>query len=272
MKDILIHVRDIPEHTPAVSFGVWLAADRGTSVTAVYVCKVPVYYAPAYHPEIMAAVLENSRTLVKDALRAARPFVDWAASLGVESPRWLVAEGDTVVALAQAATRHDLLVLDHADDDEGATGDLPDIILKVGTPCIVLPHQNPDFRSFDKIAVGWNGSPEAMRAVHAALPFVRGKPVLLMRGEEPDRYHATTWRPPFDIVEYLTRHGALVEERHIDAHRDNAGGALLEDALEFDADLFVMGAYGRNRFSEWMLGGVTRYALAWAGIPLLLYH
>jgi nucleotide-binding universal stress UspA family protein len=272
MKDILVHVRGFPEHTPAANFGVRLAAALGASVTAVYTCPSPVYYAPTYVPELMGAVMENARKLVKDAVQARRSFVEWAESLGVGHAEWLVAEGEPADALAQAATRHDLLVLDRPREDQGPAWDLPGFILKAGAPCIVLPQHGVHSREFGKIAVAWNGSPEAMRAVHAALPFLQGKETLLMRGEEPDKYHALDWDPPFNIAEYLGRHGARVKESTIDAERDDAGGALLEEALEFGADLFVMGAYGRSRFSEWMLGGVTRYALAWADIPLFLRH
>jgi nucleotide-binding universal stress UspA family protein len=42
--------------------------------------------------------------------------------------------------------------------------------------------------------------------------------------------------------------------------------------MKFRADMLVMGAYGRSRFSEWMLGGATRHVLTWADIPVLMRH
>lgn len=272
MQDILIHVRDIKERTPAGYYGVRLAATFGATATGVFVCPTPLAYAPAYNPELVAAVMENARTLERDALHARRNFLDWASSLGVAHADWLVAEGDASRALAQAASRHDLLVIDHAASEEQAAWDLPDIILRAGIPCIVTPHHALGYRLIERIAIGWNGSPEAMRALHAALPFMRGKQVLLMTGEVRDTYHGVLWKTPFDVGAYLERHGITVEQTAITTAPADAGGALLEEAMHFRADLLVMGAYGRSRFSEWLLGGATRYALAWAEMPLLLQH
>jgi nucleotide-binding universal stress UspA family protein len=38
------------------------------------------------------------------------------------------------------------------------------------------------------------------------------------------------------------------------------------------ADLLVMGAYGRSRFSEWALGGATRQVLNRAHLPVFMRH
>lgn len=272
MRDILIHVRELQERTRAEFYGVRLAATFGAAATGVYVCPSLIAYAPAHNPELLAAVLENARALERDALQAGQPFVDWASSLGVAQAEWLVAEGDTSHALAQAASRHDLLILDHSPPDDGPAWSMPNILLKVGVPCIVTPRHAFGYGPIERIAVGWNGSPEAMRAVHAALPLMRGKQVLLLTGELRDTYHGVLWKTPFDVVAYLQRHGITVEQSAITAAPSDAGGALLEEAMHFAADLLVMGAYGRNRFSEWLLGGATRYATEWAEIPVLFQH
>lgn len=272
MKDILIHVRDYQKRTPAAQFGVRLAATLGASVTGLYACPQPLYIAPAFEPELMTTAVENARELVKEAVQAKRSFLEWAESLGTPQCNWVVAEGAVSEALIQAATRHDLLILDHADGERGSSWDIPGVIMKAGAPCIVLPHQGVHYVPFERIAIGWNGSPEAMRAVHMALPFMQGKQVLLMRGEERDKYPGVEWNPPFNIDEYLRSHGITVVPHTITAKHDDAGASILEEAMRFRADLLVMGAYGRSRFSEWMLGGATRDVLTWADFPVFLRH
>lgn len=273
MKDILISVRDFHERTPATDFGVRLAAAFGASVTGVHACPRPGSLVPAYGSGMAATiVMESARKLIDDATHAKPWFVDWAASLGVPEATWLVAAGDATDALAQAAARHDLLVLDYAEDKWIPSWDLPRLILQTGMPSIVVPHRARRFTGFERIAVAWNGSPEAMRAVHAALPFMQGKQVLLLRGEERAALPGVDWTPPFEIAEYLKLHGVTADECAIQESRDEVGGVLLEEALEFEADLLVMGAYGRSRFSEFMLGGATRYVLTWAEIPVLMRH
>jgi nucleotide-binding universal stress UspA family protein len=45
---------------------------------------------------------------------------------------------------------------------------------------------------------------------------------------------------------------------------------LLSQAVEFRADLLIMGAYGHSKLREWMFGGVTRTVLYEAGLPVLM--
>lgn len=273
MKDILVSVRDFHERTPAADFGVRLAAAFGATVTGVHACPQPASRVPPYGPGMAAAgVADAARKLIGDAVSAQSWFVDWAASLGVPQASWLVAVGDATDALAQAAARHDLLVLDYVEDKWIPSWDLPRLILQTGVPCIVVPHRARNFTGFERIAVAWNGSPEAMRAVHAALPFMQGKQVLLLRGEERAVLSGVDWTPPFEITGYLKYHGVAAEECAIQESRGDVGGVLLDEALEFETDLLVMGAYGRSRFSEMMLGGATRYVLTWADIPVLMRH
>jgi nucleotide-binding universal stress UspA family protein len=51
-----------------------------------------------------------------------------------------------------------------------------------------------------------------------------------------------------------------------------AGVFLLHVVGAFDADLLVMGAYGRSRMRERVFGGATRRVLEEALIPVLMQH
>ena len=50
------------------------------------------------------------------------------------------------------------------------------------------------------------------------------------------------------------------------------GAQLLKLAHELGADLLVMGAYAHGEWREALLGGVTRYVLDHAGLPVLMRH
>ncbi len=272
LRDVLVQVRDFGQRTAAAQYGARLAAAYGAGVTGAYVYPAPIQYAPVHNPDLLQAIMANARSLEQDALDAGAAFAQWATAMAVPRAEWLVAEGDAGYALAQAATRHDLVVLEHADAEPGSVGDLADIILKVHAPCIVVPRQGWDYGAIERVALAWNGSPEAMRALRAALPLMQDRDVLLLSGGLRDTQRGVSWKTPFDIAAYLQRHGISVLQSPIMASPDDAGGALLEEAMHFHADLLVMGAYGRSRFSEWLLGGATRYALSWAEMPLLLQH
>lgn len=273
MKDILVHVRDLEKRTPALHCGARLAAQSGAALSGLYAFPSPVYLAPAYAPELMAVLMDNSREQERIALAARDAFLGWVAGEGIKRAEWLVAEGNAADILAQASPRFDLVVLEHpADEHRDSPSDLPELVLKADAPCLVVPRAIPPAETIARVAVAWNGSPEAMRAVHAALPLLEGKSVLLLRGAEREAWQNVFWKTPFDIREYLERHGVNVWPRAIDVDDDDAGAQLLKHAAEFEADLLVMGAYGRSRFSEWMLGGATRHVLAHAHLPVLLRH
>jgi len=48
------------------------------------------------------------------------------------------------------------------------------------------------------------------------------------------------------------------------------GRNLLAEAIEYDADLIVMGAYTQSRIRQMILGGVTRHVVSNAECALLL--
>lgn len=270
MNEILVYAREHITYNLAVHYAARLAAAQAASLTGIFV--VPDYLGAALEPELLAELVGEMRRSVEDAIAAKPSFRDMATSLGVDVVDWWVVEGRADEALAQASLCHDLLLLDHAGEETGRGSDLPGIVLRAGTPCLVLPRGDYRWHAVERVALAWNGSPEALRAMHAALPFLRGQQVLLMRGEERAAYPGLAWHPPFDVATYLRGHGATVEERCIEAKADTVGTALLDEARHYRADMLVMGAYGRSRFSEWVLGGATRDVLQWAELPLLLRH
>ena len=52
----------------------------------------------------------------------------------------------------------------------------------------------------------------------------------------------------------------------------NTTDAIIGQAVEMNADLIVMGAYGHARLREIILGGVTRDLLKQSSLPLLMAH
>jgi nucleotide-binding universal stress UspA family protein len=142
-------------------------------------------------------------------------------------------------------------------------------LLGAGRPLLILsPGGATGFGQ--TIAIAWNGSTEAARAVAGALPFLDGaRTVHLLT--------AQTWRTPadvgLDLAAYLEWRGIVCQRRIVTAGEDESiGAALLRTSVEVGADLMVMGGYGRTRLSELVLGGVTRHVLAAAELPVLASH
>jgi len=275
MQDILAYTDNFRSPwKPAVEYAGRLAVTLGASLTGAYVYPSPLYTAPRFSsPDLIAAIFQNARRLEAEAAAAREPFVQWAKVLGVVRPSWHVAEGDVPDAMAQIATWHDLLVLDvNKDETWGSPSDVAMIVLATHLPTIVVSSDVREPR-LECIALAWNGAPEAVRAIHASMPLLqRAKRVVLLRGEQRNSFLDITWKPPFEVETHLARHGIKFDERNIDTDDEHAGAALLEAASDVDANLLVMGAYGRTRFSEWALGGATRHVLNHARLPVFMRH
>ena len=77
--------------------------------------------------------------------------------------------------------------------------------------------------------------------------------------------------PAREAASYLSRYG-IKAEVHARAKSGTVADTLGSIAAEIRAGYLVMGAYGRSRFAEFILGGVTRSLLADAPLPLVLSH
>lgn len=145
-----------------------------------------------------------------------------------------------------------------------------DMVLASQAPVLALQKGAKTFDPFGRILVAWNGSPEAAAAVRQALPLLsRASEVVLMTAEEP----TGKWDlPATDLAVYLSRHGIEGKIENLGVSGRDVDGAILRHVTEKSPSCLVMGAYGRSRAREWLLGGVTRRMLLESPVPLFLAH
>lgn len=118
------------------------------------------------------------------------------------------------------------------------------------------------------IAIAWNGGSEAARAVNWSLPILaRAEKVSVLVANDKDggvtRSHS--------IRRYLHQHGVEAGIQTFERGGE-VGAAILGKVAEIGADMLVMGAFGTQKRSDLVLGGVTQYVLEKADIPLLMAH
>lgn len=117
----------------------------------------------------------------------------------------------------------------------------------------------------DRCVIAWDGSPQAGRAVRAALP-------LLPRFERVDvividpKYRSL----PHDIGSYLAANGIAANIVLENSADDSVAGVILDEAEH--ADLLVMGAYGFSATLERWFGGVTETIRTECTTPVLFAH
>lgn len=273
MRDLLVHCPDaLP--SPALRYAAGLARMLDTPLSGLKVCEPFIPLEGTALPAASGMVAAWAQDCLAQARDDAPAFARWAAQAGLSNARWLVAQGALPEIVAQLANWHDVLVVERNDHLAwGTVNALGQLLLSEGLPLLVLPEKHAAPASLQRVVVAWNGAPESTRALHAALPLLRrASTVLLLRGQRHAPFSPAGIQPAFDPADYLAAHGIAVSHYLLDQPQAQDGAELLEAALDQQADLLVMGGYGRSRFAEWMLGGATRHVLRHTRVPVLMRH
>jgi nucleotide-binding universal stress UspA family protein len=132
-------------------------------------------------------------------------------------------------------------------------------------PVLVVP-PGPASHFGERVAIAWWDDKRTDRSVLAALRlFSRAKQVHVLAGAR-----AAAPRPC--LPDILAEHGVTAELHVLPVGTGAFGEILLREAHAIGADLIVMGAYTRSPWRQLMLGGMTRYMLAHADLPVLMRH
>jgi nucleotide-binding universal stress UspA family protein len=179
-------------------------------------------------------------------------------------------------ALARAARCADLCVIGQPspqDNDLDTTALAEAAFMASGRPALIVPHAGAPAIAARRVLIAWNGSREAARAVHDALPFLTGAGQTTLLVVDPATLvELEDTSPGMEIADHLARHGVKVEVKTTASGGLPIGDVLLSQAAEGAADLLVMGGYGHSRLRETVLGGATRQLLAQMTLPVLLSH
>jgi len=122
--------------------------------------------------------------------------------------------------------------------------------------------------------VAWDSSPQAVRAVHRALPILAQADevtVVVFDGASRDDRAAGS-DPGVDLATWLSRHGCTVALQQCATAGQSVAEALLSKAADTDADLLVMGGYGHSRLRQRLFGGTTKSILEQSKYPVMLAH
>lgn len=207
-----------------------------------------------------------------EALLAKKRFDAIADRVGV-AHSWLTGEGDAADLIIHACRLQDLAVVEQAGDPSDLLWGPAVQLALSGHPALIVPRSwtSPQFGR--RALVAWNGSAQAAAAVRKALPLLRrAEQVSVLIGHSRASFPATMRPPKLDIVDYLNHQGVSADARGLSDSDADAGAAILKAAAESGADLIVMGAFGRSRFKEWILGGATRHVLENMTVPVFMAH
>jgi nucleotide-binding universal stress UspA family protein len=276
-KSILMVASGEAEDAQVLTAAARLAGQSGGRVKVVPAYPVPgadlVYYGAALHKassqleahEALKAAAQEAQSRLESVAR------DVASQSAVKVD--IAVEGRALqpaTALAPEAVLADLVFFGAAAVRSSAAlgGLFAEALLQVGAPMLLIK-QGAELSG--PVAVAWDGSPQASRAVRAAMPMlVAAKGVLILRNSEDAE--TTPASDTERLRDYLALHG-VAESAIRNVRGDNVANSLLDAARADECRVLVAGAYGRSRLYELVLGGTTRALVNAADGPhLLLAH
>ena len=271
IQDVLICLPQDGRDDARVELALQVAAEQRARLTGVYVIPpvhIPGYVAMFIPPE----ALEPQRAEAVARGEAAKQRFEAAAKQYEVTVEWRVAHGDARDMAALNAYYADLVIVGQSEREtvRDLGFDLAEaLILTAGRPVLVVPYAGTFSGVGKKVMVAWNGTREASRAVHDALPLLAGADQVMIYSVNPsDQGHI----PGADIATHLARHGVRAEA-HKTVGRDlEVGDILLSAISDHGISLLVMGAYGHSRLRELALGGATRQILEMMTVPVLMSH
>lgn len=183
------------------------------------------------------------------------------------APRWIDEEGVTEALVKTWGERADYIVIGQPDShaDRAEHDALHAALFASERPVLMMPRQAKT--QFGKtMAIAWREDKFTLHALLAALQLV----------PHADRVHVLMGHPPGSappkIPDVLAEHDIPVTAHELELGKNVFGAQLLATAHEVRADLLVMGAFVHNVWHNLLFGGVTKYILAHADIPVLMRH
>jgi len=277
-RTILVNLNETTNNAAVMAVAVEIARRFDAYLKGLYVIPaVRIYPSARYEPipvmfEAHRDYFDQQAKSVETAFDAALVGVPVGKGFHIErSPSPLIC--DSVLKLGRAC---DLIMVSQTEvtSKRGVELDfVPRVAVAAGRPVMVIPLE-PSLRSqSETVVIGWNASREAARVVFDSLPLLRSaRTVHVVWVDPPSEARRRSSPPGEDIALSLRSHGVMAVASPIVTDGENAGETLLKKARDLGAGLLVIGAYGRSRLSEFVLGGVTRTVLRQMRCPVLLSH
>lgn len=280
MRDVILHIDSYSEPTPpaGIQQAATFARTLGCEITGLAI-QIDIEVPRNWLAEQLLNVSQLARIEESKSLEAARSSLkvleELAQATGV-SQRGLIERaplhGVGPYLAARARTRDLCLVVVGASADP-QRGVAEEVTFGSGRPVLVFhPERAPlTAQPLSRIAIGWDGSRCAARAVSDALPILRKAGdvrVLTVVGEKKQAVSGIA----SELLRHLSLHAIHAQVDEVEHRGGSIGDSIDAYCAEFSPDLLVMGAYGSSRVKEFLLGGATEHILNSGRVAAFLSH
>lgn len=182
---------------------------------------------------------------------------------------WIEEQGRQVDVIKRHGRLADLICVAKPDVDRNlGANTLKAALFNTGRPVMMCPPvETPLPTLCDRVAIAWNGSIEASRAVASASGVIEcaSEIVVLSSGAEVEGADSAS------LIEYLAARGVKARVKRFETSR-KIGKNLLEQCELEGCDTLLMGAYSNSHEAETVFGGTTQYVVDQSTIPVILVH
>lgn len=142
-----------------------------------------------------------------------------------------------------------------------------------GRPVLLLNNCKVIFSDLKRVMLGWDAGVQAAISIRHAIGLLRSADDVHIAMVDPqvasERFGD---EPGADLATYLARHEIPVSVHALPSSGKSVTDALVQHAIDMDAQIIVMGGYGHTRLQDWFLGSTTSNMLKITNRPLLLAH
>jgi nucleotide-binding universal stress UspA family protein len=174
-------------------------------------------------------------------------------------------------AVAERARHHDLTVL--GAGNEGLLTEkimAEHLLFFSGRPIIVVPSDYRGDGPQGAVAVAWDNTPAAARALGDAIPLIGERDMVFLTIDGDKQLHRDLSGDA--IVAAAGRRGLHATTASAERGNRDIAEALQAESLARGADLLVMGGYGHSTFRRIVLGSATASILTGPKMPVMLSH
>jgi len=233
-----------------------------------YGVPIPAFLRKQIEDSSKSLADQEEKTLYDEFIALLGP-VGLTLGEGAATASWREAPGKQIDVVKANGRLADLIVVAKPDRDRNLGGNtLKAALFNTGRPVMMCPMRD-DHPSVlcDHVAIAWNGSSEAARAVALTESVVtQAREVTVLSGGE--EIHGATAE---DLLKYLKARGVDARLDRFDPV-DGVGQTLLKRCADLSADTLIMGAYSDSHERETVFGGNTQTVVDHAEMPVIFVH
>lgn len=278
IRDILLPL--VGEPGPAVMVAiekcVAMAAEMGARISAVAI-ETDIHVRPKVLSSADPTNVGGTEGIrsVTDAQGLLGAFEAAANRLGIRCDQKVerIAAADVAAHLAHAARLKDVSFVPVKPHDVRSGKIVEQLIFESGRPIVLCPEEFADrlAAAANNVAIAWNQTAPAARAVADALPYLQRAGVVRIF-TATDKATAAELDSGAALVAHLAEHGIKASFETVKFNGSSVGKIFESYVRSHAIDLLVMGAYHHSRFNELLWGGASNTVIGRPPCWVLMAH